>query len=44
MESVYLETTFFGYLVSRPSRDLLVVAQEGYEAPLICTPEELMGT
>jgi predicted nucleic acid-binding protein len=28
MESVYLETTFFGYLVSRPSRDLLVAAHQ----------------
>ncbi len=28
MESVYLETTFISYLVSRPSRDLLVAAHQ----------------
>ena len=28
MESVYLETTLFGYLASRPSRDLLVAAHQ----------------
>ena len=28
MESVYLETTFVSYLVSRPSRDLLVAAHQ----------------
>jgi hypothetical protein len=28
MEAVYLETTFISYLVSRPSRDLLVAAHQ----------------
>jgi len=28
MESVYLETTFISYLVSRPSRDLVVAAHQ----------------
>ncbi len=28
MESVYIETTIFSYLVSRPSRDLLVAAHQ----------------
>jgi hypothetical protein len=28
MESVYLETTFFNYLVSNPSRDLVVAAHQ----------------
>jgi hypothetical protein len=28
MESVYLETTFVSYLVSRPSRDLLIAAHQ----------------
>lgn len=28
METVYLETTFISYLVSRPSRDLLVAAHQ----------------
>jgi hypothetical protein len=28
METVYLETTFIGYLVSHPSRDLLVAAHQ----------------
>ena len=28
MESVYLETTFFSYLVSNPSRDLVVAAHQ----------------
>ena len=28
MESVYLETTFISYLVTRPSRDLLVAAHQ----------------
>src|SRR5437764_11607482 len=28
METVYIETTFFGYLAARPSRDLLVAAHQ----------------
>jgi len=28
METVYLETSFISYLVSRPSRDLLVAAHQ----------------
>jgi hypothetical protein len=28
METVYIETTFLSYLVSRPSRDLLVAAHQ----------------
>jgi hypothetical protein len=28
MESVYIETTIISYLVSRPSRDLLVAAHQ----------------
>ena len=78
METVYLETSFISYLVSRPSRDLLVAVHiaiaaansidylltwnckhlanaqiirkisvvcnnEGFNMPVICTPEELMG-
>ena len=28
METVYIETTFISYLVSRPSRDILVAAHQ----------------
>ena len=28
MESVYIETTIISYLVSRPSRDILVAAHQ----------------
>ena len=32
---VYLETSVISYLTAWPSR--------GYEAPILCTPDELMG-
>jgi len=51
---LYIETSLISYLTARPSRDLIVAAQqqkeisrvgfeEGYELPIICTPYELMG-
>ena len=49
---VFIETTIVSYLTARPSRDVLqvalqpslrqVVESQGYELPIICTPEELM--
>jgi hypothetical protein len=46
---VYLDTTVISYLAARASRLAYarkigaVCRDAGYEPPVICTPEELMG-
>jgi hypothetical protein len=46
--TVYIESSFISYLVSRPSRDVVsevsrIVESCGFECPQICSPEELGG-
>ena len=47
----YLETTVVSYLAASPSRDIVIAGHQeieqacraaGLQAPVICTPEELM--
>jgi len=48
MPTLYIETTIPSYLVSKPNRDIIILAHQqlnkewGYETPIICTPEELI--
>jgi hypothetical protein len=44
-KKVYIETSVVSYLMSRPSRDLIIAAHienAGYRAAEICSPDELL--
>jgi len=48
---IYIETSVVSYYTNRPSRDIVtaiikkriikIVEKQGYECPVICSPEEL---